>query len=120
MQGEEAEEAERTGGDEAADFGGVNRVKISILDICTHEGALSKGSIELFLKMASMETREIDKMKVKAGLGPGGDDEEGDKGQGEGAVPKQADDDQNKEKTQAMKEFPVVGVLHFPHAPKLF
>ncbi|NDE85276.1 MAG: hypothetical protein EB056_04515 [Verrucomicrobia bacterium] len=59
-------------------------------------------------------------MKVEAGLGSGSDDEQGNKGQGDRAVPKKAPDYQDEKQIEPMKKLPVIGVLHLSHPLKLF
>jgi hypothetical protein len=67
-----------------------------------------------------MDTGKVDKVKIEAGLGTGGDDEQGNKGQGDRAIPKEAANDQNEKKVEAVKKLLVVGVLHLSHSAKLF
>jgi hypothetical protein len=67
-----------------------------------------------------MDASEVDKVEIKTGLGSGGDDEEWNKGQRDWAIPKKAPDHQHEKEIEAVEEFPVVGVLHFPHPAELF
>ena len=66
-----------------------------------------------------MDAGEIHKVKIKAGLGSSGDDEQGNKGQGHGAVPKKAANHENEKEVKAVEELFVVRVLHLAHPPKL-
>jgi hypothetical protein len=67
-----------------------------------------------------VDAGEVDKVEIKTGLGSSGDDEEWDKGQGHGAVPKKAANHENEKEVQTVEELFVVGVLHLSHPPKLF
>ncbi len=67
-----------------------------------------------------MDTSEVDKVEIKAGLGSCGDDEQGNKGQRHRAVPKKAADHQHKKEVETVEELFVVGVLHLAHPPQLF
>jgi len=120
VEGEEAEKAERCGGHKPADLGGIHRVEIEILDFGTDQGALAQGFVEALFHGAGVDAGKIDEMKIKAGLGSGSDDKEGSQRQGKGAVPKKTTDDQQEKEVESVKEFPVVGVLHFPHPAELF
>ena len=66
-----------------------------------------------------MDAGEVDKVEIKTGLGSSGDDEQGNKGQGHGAVPKKADNHENEKKVETMEELLVVGVLHLAHPAEL-
>ena len=66
-----------------------------------------------------MNTGEIYKMKVEAGLGSCSDDEQGNKGQRHRTVPKKADNHENEKKVETMEELFVVGVLHLSHPTEL-
>ena len=67
-----------------------------------------------------MDAGKVDKVKIETGLGSGGDDEQGNKGQRHRAVPEKASDRQHEKKVEAVEELFVVGVLHIAHPPKLF
>ena len=66
-----------------------------------------------------MNTGEIYKMKVEAGLGSCGDDEEWYKSQRDWAIPEETADHENEKEVQTMEELFVVGVLHLAHSAKL-
>jgi hypothetical protein len=66
-----------------------------------------------------MDAGEVDKVEIKTGLGSSGDDEQGNKGQGHGAVPKKAANHENEKEVKAVEELFVVRVLHLAHPPKL-
>ena len=66
-----------------------------------------------------MDTAKVDKVEIEAGLGSGGDDEQGNKGQRDRAIPKKAADHQHEEEVESVEELLVVGVLHFSHAMEL-
>jgi len=80
VEGEEAEEAEGGRRNKAADFGSVDRVKIEVLNLRTEEAALSKGLVKLFFQMTGVETGEIDKVQVEAGLSSRRDHQKGNQG----------------------------------------
>ena len=67
-----------------------------------------------------MDSGKVDKVKIEAGLGASGDDEEWDKGQRDWAIPKEAANDQNEKEVETVEELFVVGVLHLTHSAKLF
>jgi len=66
-----------------------------------------------------VDAGEVDKVEIEAGLGSSGDDEEGNKGQRHGAVPKKAANYENEKEVETVEELFVVGVLHFAHPTKL-
>jgi hypothetical protein len=66
-----------------------------------------------------MDTGKVDKVEIKTGLGSSGDNEQGNKGEGNGAVPKKAADHENEKEVETVEELFVVGVLHLAHASKL-
>ena len=80
MQGEEAEEAERRRGDKTADLWGVDGIEVEIFDFGSDERAFPQGLVQTTLYKASVDTGEVDKVEIEAGLGSGGDDEQGNKG----------------------------------------
>ena len=120
MEGEEAEKAERCRGHKPADLGGIHGVEIEILDFGADQGALAQGFVKAFFHGAGVNAGKINKMKIEAGLGSGGDDEEGSQCEGKGAIPQKTTDDQQEKEVESVEEFPVVGVLHFPHPAELF
>jgi len=67
-----------------------------------------------------VDAGEVDKVEIKTGLGSSGDNEQGNKGEGHGAVPKKAADHENEKEVETLEELFVVGVLHLAHALKLF
>jgi len=66
-----------------------------------------------------MDTGEVDKVEIEAGLGSGCDDEERDKCQRYRAVPKNATNHENEKEVETVEELFVVGVLHLAHSTKL-
>jgi len=66
-----------------------------------------------------MNTGEIDEVEIKTGLGSCGDDEQGNEGQRNRAVPKKAADHENEKEVETVEELFVVGVLHLAHPAKL-
>ena len=120
MEGEEAEETERRRGNKATDLGGIDGVEVEILDYGSNQGVLAQGHIEVGFDVAGVEPGKVDEVEVKTRLGSGSDDEEGNKSQGDRAIPKKATDYQHEKEVEAMEELLVVGVLHFAHSPKLF
>ena len=119
VKSEEAEKAERGRRNKTADLGGVDRVEIKILDFGPDERAFPQGLVQTTLDKASMDTSEVDKVEIEAGLGSCSDDEEWNKGQGDRAVPKKAANHENEKEVETVKELFVVGVLHLAHPPKL-
>jgi hypothetical protein len=67
-----------------------------------------------------MDTGEIDKVEVEAGMGSGGDHEEWNKSQRDGTIPKKTTDHQYEKEVEAVEKLLVVGVLHLPHSSELF
>lgn len=67
-----------------------------------------------------MDAGEIYEMKVEAGLGSCGDDEEWNESQRDGAIPEKATNHQHEKEVEAVEELFVVGVLHLAHPPQLF
>jgi len=67
-----------------------------------------------------MDAGEIYEMKVEAGLSSCGDDEQGNEGQRNRAVPEKTYDHQQEKEVKAVEELFVVGVLHLAHPPQLF
>jgi len=66
-----------------------------------------------------VDAGKVDKVKIEAGLGASGDDEEWDKGQRHRAVPEKAADHENEKEVETVEELFVVGVLHLAHSTKL-
>ena len=66
-----------------------------------------------------MDTGEVDKVEIETGLGSCSDDEQGNKGEGHGAVPKKAADHENEKEVETVEKLFVVGVLHLAHPPQL-
>ena len=66
-----------------------------------------------------MDAGKVDKVEIETGLGSCGDDEQGNKGQRHGAVPKKAAYHENEKEVETVEELFVVGVLHFAHSTKL-
>ena len=66
-----------------------------------------------------MNTGEVDKVEIEAGLGSSGDDEEWDKSQRDWAIPNKAADHENEKEVETVEELFVVGVLHLAHPAKL-
>jgi len=58
-------------------------------------------------------------VEIKTGLGSSGDNEQGNKGEGHGAVPKKAADHENEKEVETVEELFVVGVLHLAHPTEL-
>jgi len=79
VEGEEAKEAEGGGGHKTADLGGIDGVKVEILNFGPDERAFPPGLVQTTLCKASVEPGKVDKMEIKAGLGSGGDDEKWNK-----------------------------------------
>ena len=119
VQSEKTKEAQRSGRNEPTDLGGSDRIEIQILDFRADKRVFAEGAVQLFFQMAAVETGEIDKVQVEAGLGTCGDDQERNQGQRERAVPKQAGDHQHQKEIKTVEELPVVCVLHFPHPAEL-
>ena len=119
MEGEEAEEAERRRRHKPTNLGGIDRVEVEILNYRPDERAFPQGLVQTTLDKASVDAGEVYKVEIKAGLGSSGDDEQGNKGQGHGAVPKKADNHENEKEVQTMEELLVVGVLHLAHSTEL-
>jgi hypothetical protein len=67
-----------------------------------------------------MDAGEVDKVEIKTGLGSSGDNEQGNEGQRNRAVPEKAANDQQEKEVEAVEELFVIGVLHLAHALKLF
>ena len=120
MEGEEAEEAKRRRGDKPADLGGIDGIKVEILDFRSDQGTLAQGFVKSVLHGSGVNASKVDEVKIKTRLGSGGDDEEWNKAQRDWAIPKKAPDHQHEKEIEAVEEFPVVGVLHFAHSSKLF
>ncbi len=120
VKGEKTEKSKRSGRHEAADLGGLQRIKIEVLDLRADQGAFPEGSVEKDFQMTSMQAGKVDKMKVETGLSSGGNDEEGNQSQGNRAVPKKAYNHQDEKEIEPVEKLPVIGVLHLPHSPKLF
>ena len=120
MQGEEAEEAKRGRGNKTADLGSIDRVEVEILDFRPDESAFPQGLVQSTLDKASVDAGEVDKVKIETGLGSGGDDEQGNKGQRHRTVPKKASDHQHEKEVKTVEELLVVGVLHLTHSLELF
>jgi len=66
-----------------------------------------------------VDASEVDEVEIETGLGSGGDDEQGKKGQRHRAVPKKAANHENEKEVKTVKEFFVVDVLHLAHSTKL-
>ena len=66
-----------------------------------------------------MDAGEVDKVKIEARLGSGGDDEGWDESQRNWAVPKKAANHENEKEVETVEELFVVGVLHLAHPTKL-
>ena len=66
-----------------------------------------------------MDAGKVDKVKIETGLGSGGDDEQGNKGQRHRTVPKKAADHQHKKEVETVEELFVVDVLHLAHSAEL-
>jgi hypothetical protein len=90
MEGEKTKEAERRCGDKATDLWGIDRVEIEILDFGSDECCFSESLIQATFDKTSMDTSEVDKVEIKAGLGSSGDDEERNKCQRNWAIPEKA------------------------------
>jgi hypothetical protein len=58
-------------------------------------------------------------MKVEAGLGSSGDNEQGNEGQRYRAIPEKAAYHENEKEVETVEELFVVGVLHLAHPAKL-
>jgi hypothetical protein len=67
-----------------------------------------------------MNAGKVNEVEVEAGLGPSCDNEQGNKGQRDRAVPKKASNNYNEKEVEAMEKLLVVGVLHLSHSAKLF
>ena len=119
MEGEKAEKAKRCRRNKAADLWSIDGIEVEILDFGSDERAFPQGLVQTTLDKASMDAGEVDKVEIKTGLGSSGDDEQGNKGQRYGAIPKKAGDHQNEKEVEAVEEFLVVGVLHLAHPTKL-
>jgi len=119
MKGEEAEEAKRGRGNKTADLRGINRVEIEILNFRPDESVFAQCLVEALLDKAGMDAGEVDKVEIKTGLGSSGDNEQGNKGEGHGAVPKKAADHENEKEVETVEELFVVGVLHLAHPTEL-
>ena len=119
MESEEAEKAERRCGDKAPDLGGIDWIEVDILDLRSNQGGLAESLVQAQFDKAGMDTGEIDKVEIEAGLGSGGDDEEWNECQRDRAIPKKAADHQQEEEVETMEELLVVGVLHLPHPSEL-
>ena len=119
MKGEEAEEAERGGGDEATDLWSIDRVEVEILDFRPDESAFPQDLVQTTFYKASVDAGEVDKVKIERGLRSRGDDEEWDKSQRDWAIPEKAADHENEKEVQTMEELLVVGVLHLAHSTEL-
>ena len=119
MEGEEAEETERRCGDKATDLGCIDGVEVEIFDYGSNQGVLAQGLIEVGFDVAGVEPGKVDEVEVKTRLGSGSDDEEGNKSQGDRAIPKKATDHQHEKEVEAMEELLVIRVLHFAHSAEL-
>ena len=75
--------------------------------------------IQATFDKTSVNTGEIYKMKVEAGLGSGGDNEQGNEGQRYRAIPKKAAYHENEKEVETVEELFVVGVLHLAHPAEL-
>ena len=81
VKGEEAEKSEGSRGYKTADLWGVDGIEVEILNFRPGERAFPQGLVQTTLYKASMDTGEVYKVEIKAGLGSCGDDEQGNKGQ---------------------------------------
>jgi len=81
VEGEEAKKAERRRGDKAPDLCSINGIEVEVLNFRPDERAFPQGLVQTTLYKASMDTGEVYKVEIKAGLGSCGDDEQGNKGQ---------------------------------------
>jgi len=120
MEGEKAEEAEGCHGHKTTDLGCIDGVEVEILDFGSNQGFLAQGLIEVGFDVAGVEPGKVDEVEVKARLGSGSDDEEGNKSEGDRAIPKKATDHHSEKEVEAMEELLMVSILHFAHSPKLF
>jgi hypothetical protein len=66
-----------------------------------------------------VDASEVDKVEIETGLGPGGDNEQGNKGKRHRTVPKKAANHENEKKVETVEELFVVGVLHLAHSTEL-
>jgi hypothetical protein len=119
VEGEKAEEAKRGGRDKAADLGGIDWIEVDILDLRSNQGGFAEHLIQATFDKTSVDAGEIYKVEIKTGLGSSGDDEQGNKGQGHGAVPKKAANHENEKEVETVEELFVVRVLHLSHPPQL-
>ena len=119
VESEEAKEAERLRGDKTADLGGVDRVEVEILDFGPYERAFAQCLVEALFDKAGVDASKVDKVEIETGLGSCGDDEQGNEGQRNRAVPKKADNHENEKKVETVEELFVVGVLHLAHPTEL-
>ena len=87
MEGEEAKKAERRRRGKAADLWGVDRIEVKVFDFGSYQGRFAQNFIQATFDKTSVNTGEIYKMKVEAGLGSGGDNEQGNEGQRYRAIP---------------------------------
>jgi hypothetical protein len=119
MEGEEAEEAERRRGDKTADFWGIDRVEIEILNFGSNQACFTQNFIQATFDKTRMNTRKVDKVEIEAGLGSGCDHEEWDNSQRDWAIPEKAAYHENEKEVETVEELFVVGVLHLAHPAKL-
>ena len=119
MEGEEAKKAERRRRGKAADLWGVDRIEVKVFDFGSYQGRFAQNFIQATFDKTSVNTGEIYKMKVEAGLGSSCDDEEWDKSQRDWAIPKKATNHQHEKEVEAVEKLFMVGVLHLSHPPKL-
>ena len=120
MEGEEAEKSKRRRGDETADLWGIDGIEIEILNFRPDESAFPQGLVQTTFYKTGVDAGEIHKVKIKAGLGSCGDDEEWNESQRDGAIPKKASDHQHEKEVKTVEELLVVGVLHLTHSLELF
>ena len=119
MEGEEAEKAQRFRRYKTADLWSIDGIEVEILNFRPDESAFPQGLVQTTLYKASVDAGEVDKVEIEAGLGSSGDDEERNKGQRHGAVPKKAANYENEKEVETVEELFVVGVLHLAHPTEL-
>jgi len=120
MEGEKAKEPKRGGRNKAADLGGIDWIEVDILDLRSNQGGFANHLIQATFHKAGMDTGEVDKVEIEAGLGSGGDHQDWNKSQRDRAIPKKAADHQQEEEVETVEELLVVRVLHLSHSSKLF
>jgi len=119
VEGVEAKEAERRRGDKAPDLLNIDRIEVEILNFRSDESVFPQGLVQTTFYKASVDAGEVDKVEIKTGLGSSGDDEEGNKGQRHGAVPKKAANHENEKEVKTVKKLFVIDVLHLAHPTEL-